>query len=223
MCGPPHSALWLYPPGLCQPPLWSSSHQHFITLQPVFLFAAALHKRSCPYSAVGELTSLSMECSRYSHTPWVYTDVLMTLDNLCKIPVHQRWLKASSYWTKPRLRWTELNEQFIRLRPYFVGFKNVLGHVYTAPIFQFHNSQFPPVHALKIYNFWFACFKKRFSFVFSKRHSCPCLWGMQYTAKALRADEWQVERQLCSLPPPQPVCSRISACMYTQTQTRKII
>lgn len=58
----------------------------------------------------------------HTHTPWVYTDVLMTLDNLCKIPVpvHQRWLKASSYWTKPRLRWTELNEQFIRLRPYFL-------------------------------------------------------------------------------------------------------
>lgn len=86
--------------------------------------SSSLHKRSCPYSAVGELTSLSMECSCYSHThthpPWVYTDVLMTLNNLCKIPVHQRWLKASSYWTKPRLRWTELNEQFIRLRPYFL-------------------------------------------------------------------------------------------------------
>lgn len=85
-----------------------------------------------------------------------------------------------------------------------MGFKNVPGHVYTAPIFQFHNSQFPPVHALKIYNFWFACFKKRFSFVFSKRHSCPCLWGMQYTAKALRADEWQVESCI-----PFPVESRL--------------
>lgn len=76
--------------------------------------SSSLHKRSCPYSAVGELTSLSMECSCYSHTH-THThplglhrcadDPQQPLQNTCTSKVTESLELLNQ--TKTEMNWTE--------------------------------------------------------------------------------------------------------------------
>lgn len=88
MCGPPHSALWLYSPGLCQPPLWSSSHQHFITLRPVFLLLPLHTNGRVPVLRWGSLPSIAKTplslSNTHTHTQKVFfLNLLFGFTQMC--------------------------------------------------------------------------------------------------------------------------------------------
>lgn len=74
--------------------------------------SSSLHKRSCPYSAVGELTSLSMECSCYTHT---HTHPPLGFTQMCWWPstTSAKYLYIKGDWkpraTEPNQDWDELN------------------------------------------------------------------------------------------------------------------
>lgn len=150
MCGPPHSALRLYPPGLCQPPLWSSSHQHFITLWPVFHY--------CSFTQMvhvlrwGSLPSIAKTPHPPSHTHkkkisflGLHRCALTTHFDLCKMLLHR--LQGPSVFpaTKPKPKewnWTLLLVNYailIRLRHLMMVIKGLalIFCCFFCPLYQF--------------------------------------------------------------------------------------